>query len=161
MKIIEYNESFSENAKDLLVELQSHLVGLDSHGIMAMNDNYRDGYLDYILKSVEDFNGKIFIAKEDGVAIGLIACIMFQRAGAPKFTTTCPLIGYISDIIVTETARGKGVGRALIQHAEEYLVNNQCEHIQLEVHAPNIAAIELYKKCGFCANHIVMSKRVS
>lgn len=160
MKIIEYNESFSENIKDLFVELQSCLVGLDSNGIMSMNDNYRDGYFDYILQSVEDFNGKIFIAKEDGVAIGLIACIMFQRAGAPKFTTTCPLIGFISDLVVTESARGKGVGSALIQHAEEYLAKNQCEFIQLEVHASNKSALELYKKLGYSANHILMSKRV-
>lgn len=41
MEIIEYNDSFSKNVKELLMELQNNLISLDGHGKLHLHDfNY-------------------------------------------------------------------------------------------------------------------------
>lgn len=85
-------------------------------------------------------------------------CKIFQGGGESELTTSCPRIGFISDLVVTKTERGHGIGKALIAAAENYFIQNGCEYMQLEVFAPNVSALELYKKLGFRVNCYYMSK---
>ena len=42
--IVEYDESYNENIKDLLVELQNHIVNIDKEKYNIITDQYRDLY---------------------------------------------------------------------------------------------------------------------
>ncbi len=57
--------------------------------------------------------------------------------------------GYITNVAVTENARKKGVGTALISHLKEVAKEKGLRFISLEVRESNLPAITLYKKQGF------------
>lgn len=57
--------------------------------------------------------------------------------------------GYITNIAVTETARGRGIGKSLVTELINFDKSNSLEFISLEVRESNTNAISLYTKCGF------------
>ena len=159
MNIIEYNETYAEAVKDLLVELQTYLASLDKRGVLILKDNYRDGYFAYVTEEVQKHNGNIFLAQADDTIVGLVVCKLFQGDGESEYTTSCPKIGFISDLVVTERWRGQRIGRRLLRQANTYFKQNECEYTQLEVFAPNAEAFALYKKLGFEINCLYLSQR--
>ena len=57
--------------------------------------------------------------------------------------------GYVTNIAVTKTARGKGIGKALVEALVNLSKNKNLAFISLEVRESNLPAISLYKKFGF------------
>lgn len=159
MNIVEYNETYAEAVKDLLVELQTYLASLDKRGVLVLKDNYREGYFAYVTEEVQKHNGKIFLAQADDTIVGLVVCKIFQGDGESEYTTSCPKVGFISDLVVTKRWRGQRIGRRLLRQANTYFKQNECEYTQLEVFAPNAEAFALYKKLGFEINCLYLSQR--
>ena len=52
-------------------------------------------------------------------------------------------------IAVEEDARGRGIGRALLAHLEQSVVEAGLNEIRLHTAQSNLAALELFLKCGF------------
>jgi ribosomal protein S18 acetylase RimI-like enzyme len=52
-------------------------------------------------------------------------------------------------IAVDPKARGKGVGRALVEAAEKVALDHDCVTMRLEIREDNTASIALFKACGF------------
>lgn len=52
-------------------------------------------------------------------------------------------------IAVDEDARGRGVGRSLLAHVELSAARAGIEEIRLQTAQSNVAALELFVKCGF------------
>ena len=159
MKIIEYSDEYAEHVKDLLVELQKHLASLDERGVIVLKDNYREDYFRYVLEEIKRNSGTILLAICDTVVVGCVVCKIFQGGGEEDITTSCPKIGSISDLVITKTMRGQGIGKQLLTAAEDYFVSEGCEYTQLVVFAPNSKAFELYYKFGYNVNSMYMSKR--
>ena len=55
----------------------------------------------------------------------------------------------IQKLYLTEEVQGKGLGKALMETAEEYAVQAGYERLYLETHTNLEAAIHLYEKSGF------------
>ncbi len=161
IKIIEYGNMYAEKAKDLLVELQTYLANLDKRGVIVIKDNYREDYFSYISKEIKEHQGKIFLAKQCDKIIGMIVCKIFQGGEEENLTTNCPKIGFISDLVVTKSQRGQGIGKLLLSQAEWYFKEEACDYAQLEVFAPNVNAFKLYEKSGFQTNCLYLSKKLS
>lgn len=160
MKIVEYQAAYEEQVKNLLVELQTYLSFLDKRGVLVLKESYRNDYFQFIMREVENHSGKIFIAVSGDKAVGLVVCKIFQGGGEAEITTSCPKIGFISDLVVSDNQRGNGIGTNLLSAAETYFKENNCRYIQLEVFAPNIQARRLYEKFGFGVNCYYMSKEI-
>lgn len=56
---------------------------------------------------------------------------------------------YVTNIAVTESARKRGIGKALVLKALENSKNNGASFLSLEVRLSNTPAITLYRNCGF------------
>jgi GNAT superfamily N-acetyltransferase len=54
----------------------------------------------------------------------------------------------VLDLLVDEAARGRGIGRALMQAAEAIAREKNCSELQWAVYAPNQAALDFYHKFG-------------
>jgi ribosomal protein S18 acetylase RimI-like enzyme len=52
-------------------------------------------------------------------------------------------------IAVEEEARGRGIGRALLAHVEQTVVEAGLSEIRLHTAQSNLSALELFLKCGF------------
>ncbi len=157
--VVEYEEAHAERVKDLLVELQTHLASLDDRGVIVLKENYREDYFAYLMGEIEKHEGKMLLARGAEGVVGLVVCKIFQGGGEQDITTSCPKIGFISDLVVTEKERGKGIGDALLAVAEKYFADRGCAYTQLEVFAPNTNARRLYEKFGFETNCLYLSKR--
>ncbi len=57
--------------------------------------------------------------------------------------------GWIYSLAVAEEARQHGVGRKLLEEAEQKLRDKGCDKINLQVVGENSAVVEFYQKCGF------------
>lgn len=58
-------------------------------------------------------------------------------------------VGYISDIVVDSSFEGQGVGRILLDKAEEWARAEGCHLLSLYVFSNNLHARKIYEKLGF------------
>ena len=65
---------------------------------------------------------------------------------------------FISDLVVLPAYRGRGLGRALLQKAEEHAHLHGATTLKLEVLAKNEAALTLYKHHGFSTYQVLLVK---
>ena len=81
----------------------------------------------------------IFIAEEEGKILGYITTTIDRDANK----------GRIPNMAVVSAARGKGVGRQLLQHALEYFRSEELAFAVIETMDGNEAGKHLYPSCGF------------
>lgn len=149
MKIIEYEEKYLEDVKDLLVELEEYILTIDKDELDQLHPEYREKMAILDLKELEENNGKCFLAVEDNKAIGLIMGTIIQYDENDYLDFKCPKSGEITELIVTTKIRSTGVGQALMNKMEEYFKYLGCEYIFVDVFAYNQKGINFYNKQGY------------
>lgn len=150
MKIIEYNEKYTEDAKDLLVELEEYIVSIDEDELDQLHPDYRDKMLELDLDEVNNNDGKCYIAvDENDKAVGLIMGLIRKYDEYDYLDYKCPKAGEITELVVSASARAKGIGASLMKVMENYLKGKGCEYIFVDVFAYNKNAINFYTKDGY------------
>ena len=160
MKIIEYQDKYLEDCKDLLVELEEYIVSIDEDQLDQVGKNYRELIMDINLKELKKNEGKCFLAIENDKAIGLIMGLVTKYDEEDYLDYKCPRKGRITELIVTKNTRSKGIGKLLINKMEEYLKGIGCLYISIEVFAYNKHAIDFYTKDNYHSRCIDMIKKV-
>ena len=160
MKIIEYEEKYNEQIKDLLVELEEYIISIDKDNLDIISKDYRDKMLEYDLKELKENNGKCYLALEDNEVIGLIMGYLYKYNQEDYLDYKCPKKGYISELIVINKFRSKGIGKELISQIEEYFKSIGCEYSYLSVFAYNNNAIDFYSKAGYHSRMQDMIKKI-
>ena len=155
MKIIEYEEKYLENVKDLLVELEEYIVSIDKDNLDRVHEDYRDKMALIDLK-----DNKCFLAIEDNKAIGLIMGKLTEYDENDYLDYKCPKRGEITELIVTKNTRSKGVGKALINKMEEYFKSLGYEYIIVDIFAYNDNGINFYNKNGYHSRMITSIKKI-
>jgi ribosomal protein S18 acetylase RimI-like enzyme len=97
---------------------------------------------------------ELFIAELDGAAVGCLLMWTLQDYFSQR------LHAHISVIAVTREAEGKGVGRALMAHAEAWARARGHESITLSVFDGNTRAQVLYERTGYRTEMRRMIKRL-
>ena len=77
MKIIEYEDKYLEDIKDLLVELEEYIVSIDKDNLDRVHPEYREKMAILDLEDINKYNGKCYIAIENNKAIALIMGCIF------------------------------------------------------------------------------------
>ncbi len=91
--------------------------------------------------------GRIFIAEENDAAIGWAVLLVEQ---APVFVVEEQRThGYIAELFVNESARGLGVGQALIAACEDEARRLGLGHVMIGVLAQNKRAADIYVRAGY------------
>lgn len=98
---------------------------------------------------MRDFVPHSVFAEEAGVPLG----VLFGHALGD--------MGYVRVIIVSPEARGRGVGRSLMQHAREDFRARGCTRWCLNVKEENAAARALYEKCGMSTRYVSTKMRLA
>lgn len=149
MKIIEYEDKYFEDVKELLVQLEEYIVSIDKDCLDQLHPDYREKMAIIDLKEVNDSNGKCYLAVENDNVLGLIMGYIPMYDEFDYLDYKCPKRGKISELIVTSKIRGKGVGQALIEKMEQYFKSKGCEYVLVDVFAYNENAIKFYGKKGY------------
>ncbi len=94
------------------------------------------------------------VAESNGKLIGLTHYI-FHRS-----TTAIGLNCYLQDLFTNEAARGKGVGRALINGVYERAKFAGSPRVYWQTHETNITAMKLYDKIAERSGFLVYRKQI-
>lgn len=161
MTIIEYEDKYLEDVRDLLVELGEYIVSIDEDGLEQIHKDYRIRMAEYDLNNVSNHDGKCYLAIEGDKAIGLIMGTIRQYDEIDYLDYKCPKEGEITELIVTSKIRSKGIGQALMNKMEEYFKSVGCEYVLVDVFAYNKNGINFYDRQGYHARMHTKIKKVN
>jgi GNAT superfamily N-acetyltransferase len=94
------------------------------------------------------------VTEKDGRLLGLVH-YLFHRS-----TTLIGPTCYLQDLFTTKTARGQGVGRALIEAVYERARNAGSQRVYWQTHETNVTAMALYDKVAERSGFLVYRKRL-
>lgn len=92
------------------------------------------------------------VAERDGELLGL-AHYLFHRSTI-QLEPSC----YLQDLFTASSARGMGVGRALIEAVYQAAVEAGCRRVYWQTHETNATAMQLYDKLAEKSGFIVYRK---
>lgn len=101
---------------------------------------------DEILGIIEDPLAPVFVYEDGGKVLGHCFCQIIDRPEKPHAPAYKTL--YIDDLVVDESARGKGIGRALYDFAVRYAGENGFYNVTLHAWECNPEAVGFYKSLG-------------
>ena len=160
MKIIEYEDKYLEDVKDLLVELEEYILSIDKDELDQLHPEYRDKMALIDLKEVKENNGKCYIAVENDKAIGVIMGIVRKYDKYDYLDYKCPKCGDIIELVISKNVRSKGIGQKLMAKMEEYFKSIGCEYVTIDVFAYNDPALNFYSKQGYHPRGIIDIKKL-
>lgn len=159
MEIIDYSSKYDNDIKDLLVELQEHIVKIDKEKYNILTDDYREKYFEKTMSEVNKFEGKIFLAIEGEKASGLIVGLI-NNEEENTYDFSAPKRGRVTELIVSKESRSKGVGKQLLNEMEKYFKKVGCLGILIDVFAYNTDAQKFYYKNGYFNRNIEVMKKI-
>ena len=160
IKVIEYEAKYLEDVKDLLVELEEYLVGIDKDNLEQIHEEYRDMMAVLDLDEVNNNCGKCYLALDDNNVIGLVMGCIFPYEKYDYLDYKCPKRGEITELVISKNVRNKGVGKLLLYEMESYFKSSGCEYVLVDVFAYNEMAISFYNKNGYHPRMIINIKKL-
>ena len=119
MEIIEYDDKYLDDVKDLLVELEEYIVSIDKDHLDQVHPEYHEKMALVDLDEVNKNNGICYLAFENDKVIGLIMGLIPPYNEYDYLDYKCPKRGEITELIVTNKIRSNGIGQKLINKMEE------------------------------------------
>ena len=104
---------------------------------------YDEAQLDALL---QDVSRPVFVCADGNTVLGYVFCVLHETADGPMLCGHKTL--YVDDLCVEESARGKGIGRALMEHAAALAKERGCHSVTLNVWACNEGARRFYESLG-------------
>lgn len=102
-------------------------------------------FVESVIRGEQDF--ALFVVEDEGAIQGFAIA---QLQNSPPYNAfVSQRCVYLMDLVVHPTTRGKGYGKALIQHVKEWGIENQVDYFELTVLHRNQQAIALYEREGF------------
>lgn len=157
---IEYEDKYLEDVRDLLVELEEYILSIDKDNLDQLHPEYREKMAILDLEEVRSNNGKCYLAVENGKAIGLIMGTIPPYDEFDYLDYKCPKRGEITELIVTNKTRSKGIGQELINKMEEYFKSVGCEYVMVDVFAYNEIGKKFYSKKNYHTRMEIMMKKI-
>lgn len=95
----------------------------------------------YLRQIIESENSHLFLAIENEDVLGMLTVGVYKTPTGIK--------AWIEDVVVDNKARGKGLGRKIIQHAIDFTKSIGASTLMLTSNPARVAANELYQSMGF------------
>jgi len=159
--IIEYEEKYLDDIKDLLVELEEYIVSIDKDNLDTIHPEYREKMAIVDLEELERNEGKCYLYIENGKALALIMGYVRPYDKYDYLDYKCPRAGNITELIVSQKLRSKGIGQELINKMEEYFKSINCEYVLVDVFAYNQNAFNFYSKKDYHSRMHTMIKKIN
>lgn len=160
MKIIEYEDNYLNDVRDLLTELEEYIVSIDKDNLDQVHPDYHKKMALLDLEEIKDNNGKCYLAIDNSKTVGLIMGCIFPYDENDYLDYKCPKRGEITELIVTNKTRSKGIGQKLINRMEEYFKSLNCEYVIVDVFAYNDIGKNFYNKNNFHTRMETMIKKL-
>lgn len=146
----------------------------DLDGLLALQEETFDLHLSldsiYYVPwddTVRDNLGRCFVAaisKDDPMLLAardgdqLVGTILYRIAKEDPMDNHFKRCGVVMDIAVTEAARGKGIGKRLLNAVEEFFAEQDVSHIKLYCSTSNPRAHGFYEREGYVSRQQLFCK---
>ncbi len=154
--IIDYESQYEEDVKNLLEELHQYIVSLDIEGYNVCKPGFKEKYFKETMDAVNNNDGHIYLYKDNDRIVGLVAGYI-NNEETDDVGFKAPKRGRVSELIVTNKCRSKGVGRKLLAKMESHLKDKGCKDILIGVFAYNDLGLNFYFKNGY---HLRMTEAI-
>jgi GNAT superfamily N-acetyltransferase len=115
------------------------------HGmLLSLPENAYEGWLKSLIPLLGRF-AMVVVAEVDGEIVGFVAGRL--RTLPPYFGSAT--VGNISEVYVTDSCRGLGVGRELLALALDWFRAAQIQRVELQVVSGNPRGINFYRTLGW------------
>ena len=147
--------------REPFIDMIEGLNAFESELFAAM-DTSRDSairHFDWLQTQIRERRGFALIAESGDGPIGFLVGFVDEDDSAyilPEWRE----YGLISDVFVTEAARGSGAARAMVAEAEHRFAALGLRQAQIGVLAGNTGARAAYEKLGFTALAATLSKPI-
>jgi ribosomal protein S18 acetylase RimI-like enzyme len=154
--IREYTPADRVGVLDAVIELQDYERILEDDRLPGAD--IAEKHLEYMLQQCADKNGRIFVASISGRVAGLV-CVWAEEAFGEHYARPSRA-GFISDLVVREGYRRGGIGRALLEVAEDFLRAQGVTLVHLGVLSRNAIAQSFYVAVGYREYEVVLIKNL-
>jgi ribosomal protein S18 acetylase RimI-like enzyme len=152
--IREYHETDSAQVEACFIELQEFERRIEPRRVEGKLVAKK--YLKHMFERCAETEGKVFVLEVDSQIVGFVS--VWGRVKKNGIVNEESEIAYISDLVVTADYRGQGLGRLLLQRAEDYALSLGATLLSLGVLAENTQARKLYNDYGFQEKQVEMFK---
>lgn len=130
--------------------------GFNPQRFMAPGDHPEQGYAQFLDAQLADPAMLVLVAERGGDIVGYI----YAGIEPQSFKELRERAGYIHDILVTDAARGAGVGPRLLETAVAWLREQGVPRVLLWTAAPNDKARTLFAAHGFSPTMVEMTREL-
>lgn len=111
-------------------------------GLMAqLRYDVRDKELLEVVSAIRQGHGEVFVAEMDGETVGCVNAIVDVRLAEGR-------VGEIASLVVRESHRGHGIGKALLAYAERWL-SSRVDSVRIRANAKRSDAHGFYRAAGY------------
>jgi len=154
MEFVIREEENLERIRELLFALRREELKFDED--LIVSEESIEKMLRWMGRKLKGNDAFLFVAESGNEALGYIFGWVERRS---KNYWKTSKYGYICDLFVKKGCRRKGIGRALLEKAEEWFREKGISKIFLEVYFNNPAK-EFYRKFGYYPLDIKMEKNL-
>jgi len=97
--------------------------------------------LERLIEIIQSSSVHLYIAREEKEVLGMLSLVLFPIPTGMR--------AWVEDVVVDEKARGKGVGKALSEHALKEALRLGAMTVDLTSRPSRVAANQLYQRVGF------------
>lgn len=148
--------------QEFIEKLQDYIVSLDTQDRVIRDRKFGKCYTEKLLRQIQSQGGMIFFAKDEEKLVGMVIAVVLKRSEEDGLQLKDAKYGEIEKLFVLAEYRSLGIGKQLLEMAEEYLIKQaKCDYIEIVVFGDNKKAYDLYKNLGYADREFVLIKRVS
>lgn len=156
VKIREYQSSDEKDVKKCITELKQYESAFDED--YFTNQKSVNNLLKHILESRKK-GGQLFVAEVNGQVVGFISWEIENKNDELIVKKVDSV--YISDIVVLPEYRGKGIGKKLLERADEFAKEKKIPYVKLIIFSANKKVRSIYEDTGFRDYETTMIKKIS
>lgn len=140
-----------------VIELQNFEREIDPR--MPSGEEIVDEYVIQMLNRCRACEGEVLVADKDGEIAGYVTIL--NRVQSDDLDDGNIEFGLVADLVVREPFRGTGLGRELLQAAEDFARDNDVKWLRISVMAANHGARKLYEAKGFSEIYVELEKKLA
>ena len=152
--IREYRPEDRQQVEECFVELQEFERRIEPRRVEGKV--VVEKYLSFMFDKCAQTEGTVFVLEDDERVVGFVS--VWARLKVNGLINEEAEVAYVSDLFVSAAYRGRGLGRALLERAEEYASAKGATTLNIGVLADNTAARKLYNDFGFRENKVELTK---
>lgn len=145
-----------EALRACIIELQEHERAI--YGRLPPGTAVVDDCVSHMFEQCQECDGRIIVAEIDGEIGGFVTVLTRVISEDPDDGKL--EYGLISDLVVLDAHRSRGIGRQLMELAEEHARHRDVEWLRVGVIAGNRGAQHLYGALGFEPWYQELEKRL-